>query len=129
MTPRPFHTDTSPSQLTQGGSGTGSPCNSVRPTLVTPDQTKGTLGCLPDRDTAAVAEHTWKDHHSIRWEEATVVDKVKHPGDLPLKEALHILMIPAEEHLNRETSLEIPTLRKQKTSSKPRCSVTSGDTR
>ena len=55
---------------------------------------------------------------SIRWEEATVVDKAKHPGELPLKAALHILMIHAEEHLNRETGLEIPTLRKQETRTK-----------
>ena len=48
-----------------------------------------------------------------------MVDKAKHPGELPLKEALHILMIHAEEHLNRETGLEIPTLRKQETRTKP----------
>ena len=56
---------------------------------------------------------------SIRWEEATGVNKAKHPGELPLKEALHILMIPAEEHLNRETGLEISALRKQETTTKP----------
>ena len=30
-----------------------------------------------------------------RWEEATVVDKAKHPEELPLKEALHIHMTSA----------------------------------
>ena len=33
---------------------------------------------------SAVAEHAWKDHDSIRWEEARVVDKVKHPEELSL---------------------------------------------
>ena len=41
---------------------------------------------------SAVAEHAWKDHHSIRSEEATVVDTAKGPGELPLKEALRIHM-------------------------------------
>ena len=39
---------------------------------------------------SVVAEHAWKDHNSIRWEEATVVDKAKCPEELPLKKALHI---------------------------------------
>ena len=43
---------------------------------------------------SAVAEHAWKDHHSIRSEEATVVDTAKGPGELPLKEALRIHMTP-----------------------------------
>ena len=50
-----------------------------------------------------VAEHAWKDHYSIWWEEATVVDMAKCPGELPLKVALHIYMIPPEERLNRDT--------------------------
>ena len=29
------------------------------------------------------------------------------PGELPIKEALHIHMTPAEEHFNRDTGLEI----------------------
>ena len=41
---------------------------------------------------SAVAEHVWKDHYSIRRNEATVVDKAKRPGELSLKEALHIYM-------------------------------------
>lgn len=28
-----------------------------------------------DAETSAVAEHAWKDHHSIKWEEATVVEQ------------------------------------------------------
>ena len=57
---------------------------------------------------SAVAEHAWKEHHFIRWkEETTVMDTTRHPGKPPLKEALHIHMTPAEEHLNRNTGLEI----------------------
>ena len=41
---------------------------------------------------SAVAEHAWKDHHSIRLDESTVVNKVWKP---PLKEAIHIHMAPA----------------------------------
>ena len=56
---------------------------------------------------SALAEHAWKDHHFIRWKEATVVDTTRHPGELPLKEALHIHMTPAEERLNRNTGFDI----------------------
>ena len=56
------------------------------------------------------------------------------PGELPLKEALHIHMTPTEERLNRNTRPEIPgcwmaALRKQETKSKLHHSATSGDTR
>ena len=69
----------------------------------------------------------------MRWEVATVVDKAKHPGELPLKKAVHIHMTPAEEHLNRDTGLEIhgywmAALRKQKTKTKQHHFATSGDT-
>ena len=55
----------------------------------------------------ALAVRVYKDCHSIKWEEASVVDKAKHPGELPLKEALHIHMTPAEECLNRDTRLNM----------------------
>jgi len=82
---------------------------------------------------SVVAEHAWKDHHSIRWEEATVVDKAKCHVELPRKKALHIHMTPAEECLNWDIGPEIPgcwmtALRKQETRTKPRSSATSGDT-
>ena len=41
---------------------------------------------------SAVAEHAWKDHHSIRWEEVTVVDRTR-PEKLPLKEAIHKFIV------------------------------------
>ena len=82
---------------------------------------------------SAIVQHAWKDHHSINWEVATVVDKAKHPGELANMEALHIHMTPAEECLNRHTGLEIPgcwmaALRKQEARTKLRHSETSGDT-
>ena len=50
----------------------------------------------------------------------TVVNTARHPGELPLKEALHIYMTPAEKRINRDTGLEIHgcwmvALSKQKT--------------
>ena len=73
---------------------------------------KGTL------EKSAVAEHAWKDHHTIKWEETAVVDMARHPRELLLKEAIHIQMTPAEERLNRDAGLELPgcwvaALRKQ----------------
>ena len=29
---------------------------------------------------SAVAEHAWKDHHAIKWNEITVVDMTRHSG-------------------------------------------------
>ena len=63
---------------------------------------KGTM------EKSAVAEHAWKDHHAIKWDETTVVDLTRHPRELLLKEAIHIQMTPAEECLNRDTGLELP---------------------
>ena len=57
---------------------------------------------------SAVAEHAWKDHHTIKWEETAVVDMARHPRELLLKEAIHIQMTPAEERLNRDAGLELP---------------------
>ena len=66
----------------------------------------------------AVAEYAWKDQHTIKWEQTTVVDMARHPSKLLLKEAIHINMTPVEECLNRGTGLELPgcwvaTLRRQ----------------
>ena len=63
---------------------------------------KGTL------EKSAIAEHAWKDHHTIKWDETTVVDMARHPRELLPKEAIHIQMTPAEERLNRDTRLELP---------------------
>ena len=31
---------------------------------------------------SAIAEHTWENHHHIRWEEASVVDRARRPKEL-----------------------------------------------
>ena len=57
---------------------------------------------------SAIAEHSWKEHHPIRWEETSIVDQARTPKELLLKEALHIQMTPAEERFNRDEGLELP---------------------
>ena len=39
---------------------------------------------------SALAEHAWKNHHPIKWEEASVVDRVRTAKELLVKEAIHI---------------------------------------
>ena len=58
---------------------------------------------------SAVAEHAWENHHSIDWEETTVLDRGRGQ-ELLLKEALHIQMTPSEERFNRDGELEVPWL-------------------
>ena len=53
-------------------------------------------------------KHAQKDHHSIKWKETTVVDMARHPKKLLLEDTIHIHMTPTEEHLNRDTGLELP---------------------
>ena len=55
---------------------------------------------------SALAEHTWKNHHPIKWEEVLVVDRARTAKELLAKEAIHIcLNCPS---LNRDESLELP---------------------
>ena len=53
-------------------------------------------------------KHAQKDHHSIKWKETTVVDMARHPKKLLLEDTIHIQMTPTEEHLYRDTGLELP---------------------
>lgn len=70
---------------------------------------------------SAVAEHA-KDHHPIKWEESTVVNKalVVDPRELLLEEAIYILMIPAKEYLNRDRGMSFlnAALKKQEARTK-----------
>ena len=34
----------------------------------------------------AVAEHAWKEHHPIRWQETSVIDRASRSGELRVKE-------------------------------------------
>ena len=36
---------------------------------------------------SAIAEHAWKEHHPIRWEETSIVDQARRPKEVLLKEA------------------------------------------
>ena len=49
---------------------------------------------------SAVAEHAWKEHHPIRWQETSVIDRANRFGELRVKEALHIHLTPDDQHFN-----------------------------
>ena len=57
---------------------------------------------------SAIAEHAWKEHHQILWEETKVIDQARRQKQLLIKEALNIHLVPEDERLNRDTGLEIP---------------------
>ena len=42
---------------------------------------------------SALAEHAWENHHSVVWEETSVVDQARSPKELLLKEAIHIRLL------------------------------------
>ena len=53
---------------------------------------------------SAVAEHAWKDHHPIRWQETSVIDRTSIFG---VKEALHIHLTSEDQRFNRDVGLEL----------------------
>ena len=55
---------------------------------------------------SAVAEHVWKKHHPIDWEETTALDHARGQ-ELMVKKALHIQITPSEERFNRNGGLEV----------------------
>ena len=57
---------------------------------------------------SAVAEHAWKEHHPIRWQETSVIDRASRFGELRVKEALHIHLTPEDQRFNRDVGLELP---------------------
>ena len=52
---------------------------------------------------SALAEHTWKNHHPIKWQKVSVVDRARTAKELLVKEAIHI-----QPFLNRDRGLEPP---------------------
>ncbi len=60
---------------------------------------------MPER--SAVAEHAWRHHHPIKWEDTRVIYWARRQKELQVKEALHI-QTAAEELLNRDVGLEVP---------------------
>ena len=78
-----------------------------------------------------VAEHAWEHHHSIHWEETTILDHGRGQ-ELLVKEAFHIQMTPVEECFNRDGGLEVPgcwtaVMRRQGGRSNPHRPLTSND--
>ena len=57
---------------------------------------------------SAVAEYAWKEHHPIRWQETSVIDRASRFGELRVKEALHIHLTPEDQRFNRDVGLELP---------------------
>ena len=79
---------------------------------------------------SAVAEHAWKNHHPIDWEE-TVLDYGRRQ-ELLVKEAVNIQMTPSEERFNQDGGLKVPgcwitVMRRQGERSNPHQPLTSND--
>ena len=60
--------------------------------------------CLAD--VSALAEHAWMNHHPIKWEEVSVIDRARTAKELLVKEAIHIRL--NHPSLNRDEGLELP---------------------
>ena len=55
---------------------------------------------------SALAEHAWMNHHPIKWEEVSVIDRARTAKELLVKEAIHIQL--NHPSLNRDGGLELP---------------------
>ena len=55
---------------------------------------------------SALAEHAWMNHHPIKWEEVSVIDRARTAKELLVKEAIHIRL--NHPSLNRDEGLELP---------------------
>ena len=56
---------------------------------------------------SALAEHAWKKHHPIKWEEVSVVDRARTAKELLVKEVIDI-WLNHPSSLNRDRGLELP---------------------
>ena len=63
--------------------------------------------CRGMLEMSGMAEHAWKHHHPIKWQDTRVTDRARRPKELQLKEALHI-QTSTEELLNWDIGLEVP---------------------
>ena len=57
---------------------------------------------------SAIAEQAWEKQQCIDWKDTSVVDKARGYKGLILKEAVHILMTPAEDCFNCDGGMELP---------------------
>ena len=55
---------------------------------------------------SALGEHAWKNHHSIKWQEVSVVDRTSTAKELLGKEAIYLH--PAESPIPQQGGLELP---------------------
>ena len=55
---------------------------------------------------SALAEHARMNHHPIKWEEVSVVDRARTAKELLMKETIHIRL--NHPSLNRDEGLELP---------------------
>ena len=55
---------------------------------------------------SALAEHAWKNHHPIKWEDVSVVGWARTAKELLVKEAIHIRL--NQPSLDRDGGLELP---------------------
>ena len=53
-------------------------------------------------------EEKKKEHHPIRWQETSVIDRASRFGELRVKKALHIHLTPEDQRFNRDVGLELP---------------------
>ena len=55
---------------------------------------------------SALVEHAWTNHHPIKWEEVSVIDRAMTVKELLVKEAIHNRL--NHPSLNRDGGLELP---------------------
>ena len=55
---------------------------------------------------SAIAEHAWKEHHVILWDETKVLDQAKNNTALLIKEALYICLSDTQL-INRDEGVTI----------------------
>jgi len=60
-----------------------------------------------DEKSSAIAEHAWKEHHSIHWHNIRILDRANKIRELNVKEGLHIHLIPEEYRFNRDVGQDI----------------------
>ena len=57
---------------------------------------------------STIAEHAWNSNHPIAWNETAAVEQARGRKELLIKEALHIRLIPEDQHFNGDRGLELP---------------------
>ena len=53
-------------------------------------------------ETSAIAEHAWKNHHQVLWDQTRALDEATNMTGLLVKEALHIKLPDSGRLVNRD---------------------------